>query len=65
MKYTTEFDGTTQICIVRVSGELHSPKDSYKLQEVVIELQAKHESNIFLLDLVQAKKYKPKGNFQK
>ncbi len=55
MEYTAEFDSTTKIYTVYVAGELHSPRDSYKLQQAAIELYTKHECNTFLFNLTQVK----------
>ena len=54
MEFTTEYDRNNNICSVLVTGELHSPEDSFKLQHAAIDIQAKQGCSVFLFDLTQA-----------
>ena len=55
MKYTTEFDGVNEICIIRVKGELHRPNDSLTLQKFVRDYHNEKGYTRFLIDMRQAR----------
>ena len=54
MKYTSEFDGNSGICTVRVTGEYRRPEDSDRLKSFAVEFSGKHKCHLFLFDLSQA-----------
>ena len=54
MKYVTEFDETTNICTMRVTGEFKRPDDSLLLRQVFIDLRAERGCRQFLCDMRQA-----------
>ena len=54
MKYTPEFDSTTNICRVRVGGTIHCPKDADELKQFARDFFAEHGCFHFLFDFKQA-----------
>jgi hypothetical protein len=54
MEYTSEYDSTSGICIIRVTGNYRRPEDSDRLKLLVIEKSSEHGCNLFLVDLTQA-----------
>ncbi|MBN2000298.1 hypothetical protein JW935_22300 [candidate division KSB1 bacterium] len=55
MKYTSEFDNTSGICTVRVTGEYRRPDDSDKLKHFAIDFFMEHGCRLFLFDMTQTR----------
>jgi len=54
MEYKLEFNSSSKICTIHISGKLLSPQDSIKLQHIAAEQYSKHKYRLFLIDLTQA-----------
>lgn len=54
MEYTSEFDRTTGICTVRVTGTFLRPDDSDKLKCFAVDFFTEHGCRMFLIDIRQA-----------
>lgn len=54
MEYAFEFDKINNICIVRVTGKLHSPEDSIVLERLALQIYTDHGYSLFLYDMTEA-----------
>ena len=54
MEYTSEFDETKGVCMVRVTGRHERPRDSLTLQQFARDFGKVRGCQLFLFDMTQA-----------